>query len=41
MLGEVPILICSHVPIEISLKKRENQKRVIYIRGGSRTHVFS
>ncbi len=41
-----PNFICSRVPMEIFLfyemgKKQGNKNRVVYIRGGSRTHVFS
>jgi hypothetical protein len=46
MQGELSIFICSHIPMEIFLfsetgKKWENQKRVVYVRGGSCTCVFS
>ncbi len=46
MPGELPIFICSHIPMEIFLfcetgKKWENQKSVVCARGGSCTCVFS
>jgi hypothetical protein len=46
MLRISPNFICSHVPMEVFHfyemgKKPRNEKRVVYIRGGSSTRAFS
>ncbi len=43
---ELPNFICSHVPMEIFLfdkmgKKGGNEKRVVYVSGGSHMSAFS